>query len=224
MLAYLARRPAFAARQSSPNAMLVIIGAHVALLAAVMSAKMDLPAKLSNAPIRVKLLPAPVAPPPNPIERQTEPQTRQPHIAQPQPAIDLPPAARGLTGLAPSPPAFDPAPGSGEAVTPPADPGPPAVFPPVRVPPRLTTPPSELKPPYPLSKLSSGEEAVLTLRLSIDENGRVVAVEPVGRADRVFLDAARRHVLARWRFRPATEDGRPITGSTTITLRFQLDG
>jgi protein TonB len=51
----------------------------------------------------------------------------------------------------------------------------------------------------------------------------VVAVEPVGRADPAFLAAARRHLLAQWRYKPATEDGRAIASSTTITLRFELD-
>jgi len=65
---------------------------------------------------------------------------------------------------------------------------------------------------------------VLRLRLTIDERGRVIAVEPVGRADKVFLEAARRHLLAHWRYRPASEGGRAVTSSTVITLRFQLDG
>ena len=90
--------------------------------------------------------------------------------------------------------------------------------------PRLLTPASELKPPYPPSKILSEEEAVLTLRLTIDPNGRVIAVEPVGRADREFLEAARRHLMAHWRYSPATDDGRAIASSTVITLHFQLDG
>ena len=66
-------------------------------------------------------------------------------------------------------------------------------------------------------------EAVLRLRLTIDDRGRVTAVEPVGRADPVFLAAARRHLLAHWRYKPASENGRPAASSTVITLRFQLD-
>ena len=89
---------------------------------------------------------------------------------------------------------------------------------------RLLTSTSELKPPYPASKLLREEEAVLTLRLSIDERGRVVAVDPVGRADGEFLAAARRHLIAHWRYSPATDDGRAVGSTTTITLRFQLDG
>ena len=100
---------------------------------------------------------------------------------------------------------------------------PPAHYP-VKLGPRLATPESELKPPYPQSKLLSEEEAVLNLRLTIDQNGRVVAVEPVGRADPAFFAAARRHLLAHWRYKPASEDGRPMASSTVITLRFQLNG
>ena len=71
---------------------------------------------------------------------------------------------------------------------------------------------------------ASEEEAVLRLKLTIDERGRVIAVEPLGRADRAFLDSARRHLIAHWRYRPATEDGRAVSSSAVITLRFQLDG
>jgi protein TonB len=80
-----------------------------------------------------------------------------------------------------------------------------------------------VRPPYPPSKVEREEEAALQLRLSIDERGRVVAVDPVGRADPVFLEAARRHLLAKWRYQPATEGGRPVPSSTVITLKFELE-
>jgi protein TonB len=89
---------------------------------------------------------------------------------------------------------------------------------------QLLTPPSDLKPPYPQSKLLTGEEASLTLRLTVDDQGRIIAVEPIGRADPVFLAAARRHLLAHWRYKPAIQDGRAISSSFTVTLRFELDG
>lgn len=89
---------------------------------------------------------------------------------------------------------------------------------------RLLTPPSELRPPYPPSKILSEEETTLRLKLTISDTGRVIAVDPVGVADREFLDAARRYLLAHWRYEPASDDGRAVTSSTVITLRFQLDG
>ena len=95
---------------------------------------------------------------------------------------------------------------------------------PVRTGPRFMTPPSAVRPPYPESKISSEEEATLRLRLAIDERGRVIRVDPVGAADPAFLAAARRHLIARWRYQPATEDGRAVVSTTVITLRFQLDG
>jgi protein TonB len=118
-------------------------------------------------------------------------------------------------------PSFDRLIGPSIEPLPKADPLPP---PPVKTSARLMTSGADLRPPYPASKIASGEEALLRLRLSIDERGRVVAVEPVGSADRAFLEAARRHLLARWRYKPASEGGRSVATSTVITLRFQLEG
>ena len=58
-----------------------------------------------------------------------------------------------------------------------------------------------------IDKRRAEEEATLRLRLTIDARGRVIAVEPVGPADPSFLEAARRHILRAWRYKPATEDG-----------------
>jgi protein TonB len=94
---------------------------------------------------------------------------------------------------------------------------------PVRVGPRAVTPTDLLRPPYPDAKRRSEEEAVLRLRLGIDPRGRVTSVEPVGAADPAFLAAARSHLLRHWRYRPATEDGRAVSSTLTITLRFELE-
>jgi protein TonB len=93
----------------------------------------------------------------------------------------------------------------------------------VRVGPRLATPASALRPPYPSSKLDSQEEAALKLRLQIDVRGRVTAVDPVGPADPAFLASARRHLIAKWRYQPATVDGQAVASTTVITLRFQIE-
>ena len=217
MLAYAAHRRRVAQRHSAPHVMLAIIAGHVALIAAVMSAKMDLPERIFHPPTVVTPIPLPKPPPPEP-RAQPKP---SPSVVTRTPAIVPVPQTRDdqfdptpIPSL-PSLPAVRPTPNPEPRIAPmPA---------PVRVGPRFATPPDAVRPPYPASKIQSEEEAVLKLRLSIDPRGRVVAVEPVGRADPAFLAAARRHLLAHWRYKPATEDGRAIASSTTITLRFELD-
>lgn len=221
MLAYAANRPVPGKRQSSPNALLLVISVHVALLAIVMSAKMDLPRPIIDGPIKmIKIKPDPLPPPPVDTRPAQQPQTTS-RITNTQTDVPLPPI--DPAPVDPGPAIVDPRPiaGAGAAVFPVI---PKPVITPIHHDPRLLTPASELKPPYPVSKLLSEEEAVLRLRLTIDENGRVAAVDPVGPADRAFLDAARRHLMAHWRYQPATEDGRAVPSSMIIILRFQLDG
>lgn len=226
MLAYAASRRTTAQRRPSPQAMLAIAVAHVAVIAAVMSARMDLPEKLKPRPTEVDLIRLPPPPPP------PEPQPR----AEPRPApsaIDIPPVIQPIpqprlpVDVQPVPVPLTPGPVIGSAVPRPLpEPGiapQPRPAPPVRTGPRFATPDHALRPPYPPSKIDSGEEASLRLRLTIDERGRVTSVEPVGAADRAFLAAARRHLIAKWRYRPATEDGRAVASSTIITLRFELE-
>lgn len=219
MLAYAAQRRRIAQRHSAPHVMLAIIAAHIALIASVMSARMDVPDRIFDQPTVIDAIPLPEPPPEQP-QPQPPSSSSQPAVDRVPPIIDLPRAP--LDRLDPPVLLPQPVPGAiGPAINPQPSSGIPA--PPVRVGPRFVTPPSAVRPPYPPSKIASGEEAVLKLSLSIDERGRVVAVEPVGRADRAFLAAARRHLIAKWRYRPATEDGRAIASSTVITLRFELD-
>ena len=217
MLAYVANRPAIAARRPSPPTMLLIATAHVVAVAVLMSAKMDLPGKIFDPPFIVDTYKAP-SDPPKPVERtRPTPATEYtPTLTDPQPRIPLPP-------LAGEPVVPDPGPRLG-----PAEPNPfPRIDPkPVlgRSGPVLITPESELRPPYPHQKLLTEEEASLTLRLSLDERGRVVAVDPVGRADPIFLAAARRHLLSHWRYRPAMADGHGVATTLITTLHFRIDG
>jgi protein TonB len=222
MLAYAANRPVIAARRPSPNVMLAIIAGHVAVIAVVMSAKMEIE-RHRTPPIIVDTIPAPKPPPPDtPVRSHPRPQPLPTTYTQPDPVRPLPLPEDPVTSTGPT--TIDPGPiaiGDGNGI--PELPQP-VTHNVVKLGPRLATPSSELKPPYPPAKLASEEEAVLRLRLAIDENGRVTAVDAVGAADRAFLDAARRHLIAHWRYKPATEDGRAVASSAVITLRFELDG
>ena len=225
MLAYAATRRRAAERRSSPSTMLFIIGAHVAAVALAMSAKFAIE-RARETPTTVINIPLPDEPPP-PVPPQPKTDTSLPKSSPyvPPTVIPMPspPAADLLTTTRPSEPA---GPVVGTAVPAPSTLPlpPPKIIEPLRIGPRLATPPSALRPPYPASKLDSAEEASLRLRLSIDERGRVVAVDPIGRADAAFLNAARKHLIARWRYQPATVDGQAIVSSTVITLRFELEG
>jgi protein TonB len=208
--------PTYVEHKRHSRALFLIIAGHAALIAAVMTAKMDLPGRFMPAVTHVKLIPLPPEPHPNPPPRPR--QQHEQNVSQVQQVVPIPQPADPQVDLTPYPIASpDPGPVIGAEV------GNSVVrAEPVRVGPRFITPQSDVKPPYPARKLRDGAEAVLRLRLSIDDRGRVVAVDPVGTADPVFLAAARKHLLAHWRYRPATEDGRAVATSTVITLRFEL--
>lgn len=219
MLAYASARPRIGERQPSPNLMLLIISAHIALVAAVMAAKTDLPGRIADPPTIVEPIKPPKAPPRQPEKRSRTPRPRaststplvptpaERKVAEPDTAVSLPTAGElGKASELLQPPL--PINSTPIAASTPAQP---------------LTAASDLKPPYPQSKLLAGEEAVLTLRLIVDENGRVIEVDPIGRADPIFLASARRHLMSRWRYKPAMEGGHAVQSTLVVTLRFELD-
>ena len=221
MLAYAAHRRTVAGRRPAPHALLVIIVAHIAAIAAVMSARMDAERRPPDPPIIMEPIPIPEPPPPEP-QPQADPRQSETPLAQVPPRVPI--ALPVDEPVHTSPVSADPGPVIGPAVVPQPRLDPmPIIEPVVRIGPRFATPPSAVRPPYPMTKIASGEEASLKLKLSINEQGRVIAVEPVGQADAAFFASARKHVLARWRYKPATEGGRPVASSTVVTLRFELD-
>ena len=220
MLAYAASRPRAAARPSSPNAMLVVVAVHVAAVAVLMSAKMDVARQLFTPPPKVIFIPQPKAPPPAPKPADPAPGPRQTLTPEPAQPRVIPPPLPGVPlnpGSTVEPLSLPGGGGSTPAVQPQPRPAP------ARGDALLVTPDHLLKPPYPQSKLLIEEEAILRLRLAIDGRGRVISVEPVGRADPVFLAAARKHLIAHWRYKPASEDGRAVASTIAVTLRFELE-
>lgn len=221
MLAYAAhRRPSRAPR---PATLLVIAGVHVAALTALALAKSEIIAPpeivrtwLRNIPID------PPPPPPKPLE-QPRPAPPRSTLDAPRPPIDLPPLPGPSADPNPARPSGDPLAGTNLLPLPNPLPQPlPKPQPEAARPPLLTTSGDQLRPLYPEAKRRLSEEATLRLRLAIDDRGRVVAVDPVGRADPAFLAAARSHLLRHWRYRPASEGGRAVAAGVTVTLSFRL--
>jgi len=215
--------PRFGDQRRHPRALMLIVGVHAVAIVAVMTAKMDLPIRIKTPPTIVDFWPEPV-PPPEKIPQPPSPKTENPKstIDRTKPIVTTPTTDDSPTiDTTPIPPDFGKVTGSGTDVGPPYVPPPPM---PVVIAARFATPDWLVKPPYPDDKRRLEEEALLKLRLTIDERGRVVVVDPVGRADPSFLASARKHLIAHWKYKPATEDGRPVASTTVVTLRFQLDG
>ena len=221
MLAYAAHAPRFGERRRSPSALLLIVGVHAVAVGVLMTTRMEVIRDKFEG-TEVTFVPAPIPEPQDPPPPQPQqPSTEQPPISQ----VDTPDI---IVPIEPTGPVFTNPPIDDVPLGPIAGGGtvyvePPPMHPPVRVAARFNTPEWALKPPYPAEKRAAEEEATLRLKLSIDDQGRVIAVEPVGAVDPVFLSAARKHLIARWRYRPATEDGKPVHSSTVVTLRFELE-
>ena len=219
MLGYASPSPV-AARRFSPTSIALILGGHAALLALVVSAKTELIPRTIFDPIKVITIadPAPPPPPPpgephrttRPARHEASPQAEPVHEIVVLNDLGDPGQIKLDTG---------PYPGGGAVILEPP-PKPHAI---VHRPAVLATPERLLRPPYPLSKQRLGEEASLALRLTIAPDGRVTAADPVGRADPEFLAAARRHIFAHWRYRPATDDGSAVSSLIIVTLSFRLD-
>ena len=223
MLAYAAhRRPA---GHLHPKTLALIVGGHALALFAVMTARGDIPIPAAFDPTEVTFVDPVVPPPPPPPPEPARPTESSPSRVD-TPVVLVPiPAPIPMPTLDLGPPLLNP--GSGTLETAPPNPVPvPIPTPPtaiVRVGAKAITASSDLTPPYPDEKRRLGEEAVLRLTLGIDARGRVISVEPASSADPAFLAAARKHILKRWKYRPATEDGVAVASRQTVTIRFRID-
>lgn len=79
-------------------------------------------------------------------------------------------------------------------------------------------------PDYPIQALRAGIQGTVLLKVLVGASGQPVEVM-VARSSgsRVLDDAARRHVLATWRFHPATRDGHAIEAWALVPVQFKLD-
>lgn len=75
---------------------------------------------------------------------------------------------------------------------------------------------------FPEEERAAGQEAVVELEVSIDEQGRVTDVVVVDAPSEAFAQAARLALKA-YRFTPATYDGEAIGVTVAFTLPFALD-
>ncbi|HEX9931825.1 MAG TPA: energy transducer TonB [Allosphingosinicella sp.] len=216
------------AKRIRPGSAAAVILLHGAALAALLMAKGYVPTPRDFTETKIiDVAPPPPPPRPEPLpqpQRPTEQVTNYTTTPVPRPTpspFQVPPAPPG------PPPDLDSLAGNEEVRgvpdVPRADPvpDPPRPAPPVRVEPTLVS--GDLQPPYPTSEQRAEREGTVVIRLTIGTNGRVVAAQKVRATSDAFYTATERHALGRWRFRPATLDGRPVEGRKTLTVHFRLD-
>lgn len=158
-------------------------------------------------------------PPPKPIEKPVERQaapTKDTRVTATKPTPHGPTTDNGSTvvGEGPRPEIIKPGPGPDIVIDPPQ--------------PQLVRTVAMLasrgvaQPPYPRSLQADGIEGIAIVRVLVATDGRVKAVEVVRADDPLFFEATRDHALRKWRFKPATEDGRPIESWREMTVRFVI--
>ncbi len=154
-------------------------------------------------------LPPPIPPPPTPVV--------QPRVAPtpiPTPRVDTTPVIDTAPVLDAGTEAALPSDDAGPVVDS-FDPGPP----------QLETLAYEISPAprYPRQALRSGVEGTVLLKVLVDEFGRPQSVSIETSSGHRLLDqVARDQVLAKWRFHPATRQGRAVAAYALVPIAFNL--
>ena len=78
-------------------------------------------------------------------------------------------------------------------------------------------------PAYPRDALIAGIEGTVTLRVLVGEDGRPLEVSiETSSGNRSLDNAARQQVLRRWKFQPASDNGRPVQAIGLVPVSFSL--
>jgi TonB family protein len=100
---------------------------------------------------------------------------------------------------------------------------PPGIASGVEVQPRLRTGVSNPPPEYPRASRLGGEQGRVTLLVHVDMDGRVTDAAVLGSSGHEALDRAAETAVRRWQFEPATQQGRPVLSTTTVSITFRLE-
>ncbi|HEY9554428.1 TonB family protein [Allosphingosinicella sp.] len=202
----------------SPVSLLAVIALHGAAITALALSRMDVPVVKVFTPLEIKPVPVEPDPPPVPVEPTKTKQTPA-LVDSMKPLVDLPPQPDSL--VRPEPDRIipiEPIPNGPIVVDMPHPPAPP-----VRIEPEMRAG-IALQPPYPASERRMNREGTVTIRLLIGADGRVKSAEKVRATSEAFYSVTERHALSRWRFRPATLDGKPVESRKILTVHFRLNG
>jgi protein TonB len=206
----------YAQKSGSPTGFMMIVLLHAAVLSALILIKGPAFIRAEHPPLVVHMIevePEPdVIPPPDP----------QP-LRQQQSVIDH---VETVTDTSQTGPIVDTTP---HPVVPPTPPQPRIELARVDLPPPVRRDAEVdpayrgfLQPPYPPSEQRAERGGDVRVRVTIGTNGRVIAVQMLSATSDAFWRVTERQALTRWRFRPATVDGRPVESTKVMNLHFQI--
>ena len=221
-------------KRASPASFGMVVALHAGVIAAVVLIKPSFVRNMTD-PLVADLIKLDPPPPPEPLPPPPEPKVQpanQPPLDMPRQIIETP-----SPNPTPAQPQQPPAPANpflGQPNTPPGGTGPTQIaeYIPPRVPDHVPVRTEALfdprfagdqQPPYPVSEERAEHEGMVRLRVTVAPSGRVTAAERLSATSEAFWAATQRQALARWRFRPATVDGRPVESTKVLTVHFRLD-
>lgn len=213
----------FETRRRSPVGLATVTVLHAAALGAVVlfgttSFIREKESRLTVVPITERP-PPPVEPPP-PERRPEETPRHRSTIDQPQRITPVPTDNRPVAGESDPPDRAPVGPQPVEQRPPPPPPDPlQAVRRAAQVDPRYA---GDLQPPYPRGEEEAQRAGQVRVRITIGTDGRVTAIQRLSATSDAFWQATERHARRRWRFRPATEDGRPVVSTMAFTVTFRI--
>ena len=206
----IATYPAPFARNRRHTLLAIVVGAHVAVLALVATARAVVP-ELLELPMMVDMLPAPVA---QPVAKAAPTPVAKPQpVARPQRellAVNTPRAEAAESAPTPPAPAPQPSPATtaSEAVSPArfdAD--------------YLRNP----APPYPSLSRRLGEQGKVVLRVLVSGQGTAESVELRSSSGSSRLDNAALDTVRRWKFVPARRGETTVQSWVLVPVIFQLE-
>ena len=86
--------------------------------------------------------------------------------------------------------------------------------------PHIDTSGVNMQPSYPASALPNREAGAVVLAVAVKADGSVEKVSPVKTSGFEDLDEAAITAVMKWRFVPATEDGKPTDGAAVVQIAF----
>jgi protein TonB len=207
----------FAQKRNSPTSLGLVILLHGALISAVVLIKGPAFIRMADPPIVITPIDADQDPPPEP---------QRPPPDQPQPRPDVLDHVPPVIDTHPIGPTVDSHHENVVIASTTAESG--AGIIPIQPPPlpvrraAQIDPHSQLQPPYPSAELRAQRDGRVQVRVTIGPDGRVIDVALLSATSDAFWRVTREQALRYWRFRPATEDGRPVQDTRTMSLVFRI--